>query len=383
MSSTTRKTLSDCDILSGMDGIHETIELPLARQWRRVCVILAVGVLAGGILSDAPLGWSTGPEQQPEPATPYAVIATAGIAVLILIERQTWRFRLAPLGVEVGGFFMRRSWTWRDFEQAEAGHGQFRFPQLSLWRRYLSGLGFVEDADAVNVWKILVAYVPTPKRWTKPIRIRLGHIRLTLSDEGMRIRGLFRKQFLPWEDLDKAIVLQSALSERGFLRLKLVLRGRCFLIKNFGSYRIRDERPADSDVVDLLVAHVPRERLLFCAISGPSRSIEEARERKKNAISEKWSITVAVLGCAGMFFYPVCRFAYGILVSGKPSREDPLFSVMVALCALSLGISILFMLLAIAAWREWSRREREREKDLEVFLSGSEPGHPDEAGTGL
>jgi len=352
-----------------MDNIHEQVELRLSRELFRACIIGAVGSIVCGIsmslasiyLYSLNIGMG-----QPFNATTICVTATIG-AVLFALGK-TWCVRILPEGVQARCLFLRQTWRWQDFQNAEAGRAEIYFPQLPLWRRYLF-VGFAEGDAFERAWKILVDHVPPKEPWSGPITLWSGPFtKLTLMHGGVRRRRLLLEQDFSWDDVDRAVVFRSDAAQRGFVWLKIVLRGSVYQWHQFRTLRKGGKRPADYDVVDVLAAHVRKERMIFCGNSSHATTLEEVEERKKMAANVRVYGALSGLIMAALILYVCGKALY------RAADQWRLMQSYWGLAALLVGLlflaAILYVGVGIVLWRESRQVEKQLDDDVRSIAAG-------------
>ena len=144
--------------------------------------------------------------------------------------------------------------------------------------------------------------LPPVKKWNGPLALETWpRAQFTFLDEGIRVRRCFRTRFLSWDDLHRALVFQSRVSEKGFLKLHLIFDKRTYRFTNVRAFRGQHERPTCYDVLDFLISHVPEEKLVFIDHYGPPRSHAEYEERKK--ILARMKLAIILLGVLSAFLF--------------------------------------------------------------------------------
>jgi|GEM_PF-3165223 len=345
-----------------MEKLNETIEAGLAPEYRRACVLGAIGILVSGLTVMCVSIYTGYLDGRPDNVVSLVpVLLTPLGAVLLFALGYTWRIRILPHGVEIRSFFIRRTWRWEDFNKAEAAHHEIFFPQYPLWKRCIS-CAIAEPVAREKIWTILLEHVPPAEKWYGPVTFHAEPwSNISFLDEGIRIRYYFRRRFFSWDELSRAVIFQSAATERGFKSIDLVFGKRRYHFVAIHRSRGGNKWPADYDVVEFLVDHLPGERLVFCAPSGPARSIEEYDERKRVLI---WKKRVCVLMgvVVGAYCLYICWFVLRIMITQWHLIRSywVIWSVTIIL---TLGGYLLWMVLAVMAWRECRREERLLDED--------------------
>lgn len=350
-----------------MKELQGPIEARLAPEYFRACIIGAIGIFVSGIVIKEVTAYIQHLDGQPENSLgPLPVIIATIIAAFLLILANTWRLRILPHGVEAHCLFIRRIWNWEDFRQAEAGHGTIYFRNLSPWKRYL-GCVYLEDTAAREIWKTLLEHIPPSEKWIGPLTVRtVATTKFTFDDNGIIIWRYFRKRFYSWDNLDRATIFQSGHSERGFRQLILAFGKRTYSLMNVSELRGRSKGPADYDVLEFLVDHVPGEKLVFCAHSGPARSIAEFKARKKDLAKKKLvAVSVGLLLMVYNSYY-CCKILYSIITGWNLARNY--WGILSISAALYLVGSLLIYGLPFMIWREFRKEEEQLNMDRDVLL---------------
>ena len=229
-----------------MEKLNETIGAGLAAEYLRACVLGAIGILVCGLTVmgvSVYTGYLDG--QSGNIVNSMPVLLSPLGAVLLFALGYTWRIRVLPHGVEIRFFFIRRTWRWEDFNQAEAAHHEIYFPQYPLWKRCIS-CSLAEPGAGEKIWTILLEHVPPVKKWNGPVTVHAEpYSKISFLDEGIRIRYYFRRRFFSWDELSRAVIFRSTLTERGFKSVDLVFGKRRYHFAAIRRSRGGTKWPAD------------------------------------------------------------------------------------------------------------------------------------------
>lgn len=340
-----------------MEKPNESIDAGLAPEYLRACALGAIGILVCGLTVmgvSVYTGYLDG--QSGNVVNSMPVLLSPLGAVLLFALGYTWRVRVLPHGVEICSFFIQRTWRWEDFNQAEAGYHEIYFPQHPLWKRRLRFV-IAEPVAGEKIWTILQEHVPPAEKWNGPVTVHAEpYSKISFLDEGIRIRYYFRRRFFSWDALSRAVLFRSAVTERGFKSIDLVFGKRRYHFVAIRKLREGKKWPADYDVVEFLVDHLPGERLVFCAPSGPARSIEEYDERKRVLIWKK--LLCVLMGViAGACSLYICWIVLRFMITQWHLIRSywVIWSVTIILTLVGY---LLWMVLAVMAWRKCRREER-------------------------
>lgn len=297
------------------------------------------------------------------------LIVAAVLAVLLVALVSTWRLRILSFGVEVRCLFIRRTWNWGEFKHAEVGlrHYQVYFRQFPLWKRVLS-CESLENVIGEKIWGILLEHIPPSEKWVGPLRVSAEPwATLTFVDDGITIRRYFRERFYSWDTLERAVIFQSVRSGQGFIKLNLVFGKRTYSFINVLSRSGGRKRPADYDVVEFLIDHVPEEKLVFCTPSGPPRSMAEFEERKKALHKEERDYVLMCLQVIVMALIYSCWVLYFIIRDGEIGFGY--WGVVAVFAGLFPLLFLLVVVYLVFVLRDMFKAERQLNADRDALLN--------------
>lgn len=345
-----------------MDKLNESMEAGLAPEYRRACVLGAGGLLFAGLAFTGVSVYAGYLEGQPGVTLKVAPVLFCALgAALLFMLGYTWRMRIGPSGVQVRFLGTRWRWRWEDFNQAEAGHYLIYFPHYPWWKRQLT-CAYLDSTSAEKIWKILLEHVPPAEKWTGPFTVLAEPwSRITFCDDGIHIRHYLLRRFFSWDDLNRAVIFQSSATERGLVSFHLVFGKRTYRFIPISTLRGKKKGPGGFGVVEFLIDHVPGEKLIFCAPSGPPRSIAEYNERRKVLAKSKRDMFFTGLALVFVLLLLCLLILYALFDDWRSMGGNGLLSaitfsviLLAPLCELGYVIKI---------WREFRNEERQLDKE--------------------
>lgn len=213
-------------------------------------------------------------------------------AIWLLIAVHRWRLRVDENGIARRRLWKWDLWSWEEFESGEIRRRLYTFESTRrpLWRRSLS-FDLLNTDDRRFVLGVCNHFYRPPIEPDSPLgqTVSLKYQifwTVTFSETGVAGINSKGKYDLSWSDIQIVRLIYFAHEISELHKIELATPGRNIII--FGAIRITtaegtrgvpEPKVIPRHVEQFLLRHVPRDKLLKCAISGPPTSLAEYHYR--------------------------------------------------------------------------------------------------------